>query len=427
MCNNNLNSDKQKSTESTESEPHTVTFDRETDEYWPPRLTAFDQWAPPVPNGKQPLAVEYSGLRSKQEIKNDPDADSDKEPNYCSWSDERVWTSHEHAFDLRESDGIERYGHGSDLIFLLQNERRHYFGPEGGDPFALIDFDDAVNIDRIRDDSGDQVEIRASIHPAAWEIVERAGFAALSSSAADQRETEAGLHCYVEGGLPDGTKTISDSLPEHPDFPGAEIEVYDGGRCIRVTRFHIPGTATDIQPAQELIDDLTDRFVFRAEGSPDPNREPDKDREAIQNVEYTTDIEDVYDGIYHTDPSDISLRSEQTEERGDGTRSYDPSWEKSESGTRLMAGEDVFYYRKGEVALDVLHVVALEERIVSDPRDHPAGAAWFEAIEALRNRGAHIPVLVRNAGDFLEAQLDGWDPTEADHKRLREHERGGNR
>lgn len=85
------------------------------------------------------------------------------------------------------------------------------------------------------------------------------------------------------------------------------------------------------------------------------------------------------------------MRSKQTREHSNGTYSYDPSWVHSESGTRLGVLEDVWIYRKGMIALDALQLVALEERIITDERKYPEGRDFWKAVDALRDRGAHIP------------------------------------
>jgi hypothetical protein len=49
----------------------------------------------------------------------------------------------------------------------------------------------------------------------------------------------------------------------------------------------------------------------------------------------------------------------------------------------------------GQFPLDALQVVALEEGIIFDEQDYPNGQAFWDAVEALRRRGAHIPEFVR--------------------------------
>jgi hypothetical protein len=44
--------------------------------------------------------------------------------------------------------------------------------------------------------------------------------------------------------------------------------------------------------------------------------------------------------------------------------------------------------------LNALHIVALEERLVSQPNGYPSGETFCNAVEALRDRGAHLPKYV---------------------------------
>lgn len=80
-----------------------------------------------------------------------------------------------------------------------------------------------------------------------------------------------------------------------------------------------------------------------------------------------------------------------TEERSDSSKSLDPCWTHSESGTRLAEVDDGWIYRDGMISLDALQVVALEEGLITDERAYPSDAAFWEAVDALRDRGAHIP------------------------------------
>lgn len=102
-------------------------------------------------------------------------------------------------------------------------------------------------------------------------------------------------------------------------------------------------------------------------------------------------MQDVFDAIQHTGPTDIRLRSSVTEERADGSKSLDPSWTTSDSGTHLAEVDGGWIYRKGMIGLDALQIVALEEGIITDERAYPNGEQFWDAVEALRDRGAHIP------------------------------------
>jgi len=153
-------------------------------------------------------------------------------------------------------------------------------------------------------------------------------------------------------------------------------------------------------------------------------REPELSKEEVENVETTEDISDVFDAIQHVAPSDIRLRSEVTHERSPKEKDLDPAWTTSKSGTRLGQVGDGWVYRKGMVGLDALQVVALEEGIVRDVGQYPTGEEFWRAVDALRERGAHIPELdePEDEGKPVAAipsleQLDGHERRRACSKR----------
>lgn len=114
------------------------------------------------------------------------------------------------------------------------------------------------------------------------------------------------------------------------------------------------------------------------------------------------------------------MDSIQTKSHSDGTYSYDPSWRHSESGTRLGVLDDVWIYRKGMIALDALQLVALEEHIITDEREYPEGEKFWEAIEALRERGAHIPTFEASASYDGESRSSTTD-AEVDEEKIATH------
>ena len=330
---------------------------------YPSAITARDAWLPWSDwDRKQPNASAYS------------DAE-----NPYSWSDPANWTSFEHAGRVATTTDAAGIG------FVLQDRADPYADDPGPDPFCVIDYDDARDPET------------GAIHPVVREHVERA------DSYADVSHSATGVHVPVIGTLPDGVRTIDDDLPHHPDFPDASIEVYDGKRFMAFTGRHIEGTPRDVRDAQAFVDELAAEFATVAEGTPDGlTHEPEKTRAELADVETTTDMQDVLDAIQHTGPSDIRLRSTVTHERSDGSRSLDPSWSNSKSGTRLAQVGDGWVYRKGMRRLDALQVVALEERITTSEDDYPSGEAFWKAIDALRERGAHIPEYDGSAGEDTE-------------------------
>jgi hypothetical protein len=264
---------------------------------------------------------------------------------------------------------------------------------------VLIDYDDARDPET------------GAVHPTVREHIDRAG------SYADVSTSGTGVHILARGALPDGVKAIEAHLPDAEGFADAEIEVYDSARFVAMTGQHIAVSAARVTRCQHFINELAEEFATVAEGTPDEMlREPEKTAAEIADVETTNEFQDLLDAIQHTGPGDIRLRSTVTQERGDGSKSLDPSWASSESGTRLAQVGDGWVYRKGMVGLDALQVVALEERIIHDEREYPSGEEFWQAVEALRERGAHIPEYEAEDGALTEALpvalLDTLEPDE---------------
>jgi hypothetical protein len=257
---------------------------------------------------------------------------------------------------------------------------------------VFFDFDD------VRDpDTGD-------IHPVALEIVADADtYAQVSTSGT-------GIHALGYGEFPDHVKSVKADLPTELGFPDAEIEVYESARFVAMTGDKMDDFSDEVCECQAVIDDVCERFVTTPASRPDElEREPDLSREELADIETTDDMSDVFDAIKHTGPRDIRLRSTVSGERGDGTKSMNPSWAQSKSGTRLAEVDGGWVYRKGMVGLDALQVVALEERIISDETKYPSGGDFWDAVDALRERGAHIPEYDPSDDDTPDRDDDKWD------------------
>ncbi|WP_423751084.1 hypothetical protein [Salinirarus marinus] len=307
---------------------------------------------------------------------------------FVSAQDPDVWRDYETVVDWCDKlDGYEP-------AFNIRN-REDYPDEE----FVLVDYDDA------RDPESGEV------HPVVREHVERA------TSYADVSTSGTGIHIFCRGELPDGVKAIGAELPEDERFPGAEIEVYDSGRFSAMTGDHIANTPRTTRDCQKFVDDLADEFATVAEGTPyEMLREPEKSKEELSDVETTHDVQDVLDAIQHTGPRDIHLRSTVTHERADGTKSLDPSWAQSKSGTRLAQVDGGWVYRKGMHGLDALQIVALEERIITHVDEYPNGDDFWDAVDALRQRGAHVPEYEPVEGEPVSTlplvRLAALDPSE---------------
>ncbi|EMA55367.1 hypothetical protein [Halococcus thailandensis] len=274
-----------------------------------------------------------------------------------------VWTDRDTA--AKWCEHLSGYG----LALNIRDREDH---PD--EDLVLIDYDDARDPDTER------------IHPTVCEHIERA------DSYADISTSGTGIHILLRGELPEDVKAIEAALPDHSEFPDAEIEVYDSGRFVAMTGEHIRATPRETTAAQGFVDDLADEYATVAEGTPDELvRDPENSRAELADVETTTEIQKVFDAIQHTGPRDVRLRSTVTHERSNGSKSLDPAYRDSESGTGLAEVDGGWIERKGLHGLDALQMIALEDRIINRPDQYPEGEEFWQAVEALRERGAHIP------------------------------------
>lgn len=176
------------------------------------------------------------------------------------WSKPRMWTNFENAKWHGENvDNLDGFG------FIIQSESKPY--NSNPDPYSLIDFDDARNPET------------GKIHPYALHLIRKA------NSFAEVSVLMAGIHLLVIGKLPDDIGKIDMPLPEHPDFPDASIEVYDGGRFMALSGNHIEGTPLEINESQETIDEAVEDYrEWKAEQTTEENNKEshtDDEREAV--------------------------------------------------------------------------------------------------------------------------------------------------
>jgi hypothetical protein len=257
---------------------------------------------------------------------------------------------------------------------------------QDGEPHvALVDFDD------VRDPE------TGAVAPAARRVLGQ-----LAATYVEWSPSGAGIHALGRFSLPGDLTSLAIDLSS-PRYPDASIELYTGSRYTTVTGDHIPGAGRVIRDISGPVDSLladhqeaVDAALDRA-GASEPS--PTDSAESgipgsLTSLKETTDIETLYQVIERTTPSDLYLKSPVTEVRNDGTRSRDPCWADSDSGTRLAEFNDGWMWRDGELALDALQVVALEEGIVHDPAEYPSGSDWWKALDALRARGVPVPKLV---------------------------------
>lgn len=291
---------------------------------------------------------------------------------HVSWKDTDNWTTFEHAMEW-----VESYPGMRPAICLpprpteLNDEVRT----------ILIDCDNVRNTE-----TGD-------IHTQAARFLHHLGvYTALSTSGE-------GLHGIARSSLPEGYKqscVIELNAWDHSAELGTpKIEIYAADRFVALTGAHVVDTPTDCVDVSERI-----HGIIEANGSLDRSTGgeytlPDGSDRGDDPPQVTgkrpTPAKRIIAALDRLRPGDIRLKSTVTNERGDGSRDLDPSWASSKSGTRLAELSDGWIYREGMVPLSALQVVALEERIITSVGDYPEGEQFWQAVEALRNRGADLP------------------------------------
>jgi hypothetical protein len=284
--------------------------------------------------------------------------------NQWSWSNPENWTSAE-----RTQEWLDMHPFVDGRAFILQGEGDDNYNGEP-DPYLFVDYDDVAD--------GDGTEPA----PEAIELMNRLGL-----TYTDYSTSGTGLHQIFRGEVPNDVRTIQFELPNG----AGEVEIYDCKRVCIMTGKHVADTPVDPQPVDEdALEALADEH---GKQSAEVDREdwgPDFDRDDLDGMDSTSNIQAIFDAIHQIEPRDIRLKSDLTEEREDGVLSFDPCWARSESGTRL-GWDSGFIYRKGDIGLDALQVVALEEKIIRSETDYPRGEDWWTAVDELRDRGAHIP------------------------------------
>lgn len=266
-----------------------------------------------------------------------------------------------------------------------------------------------IDCDNVRDrDTG-------VIHPDAWDMLRDWDvYVALSTSGT-------GLHGFGYAPLPEGYKpTAVTSLKQWPFSDDPKMEVYAGDRFVAATGEHIEDTPTECKwvgvQIREFFKEHGEKAREYVTDGETGGYEPDnasQTEETYSSGDSTGDVEEVFAALDRVRPRDIRLRSTLTNERGDGSKELDPSWATSKSGTRLAQVSDGFIYREGMVGLSPLELVALEEGIIASVGDYPSGSQFWDAVEALRDRGADIPEYERSEKKSELSHLEEISATSA--------------
>ena len=312
-------------------------------------------------------------LTDDRKIPRAPYENPDHHDKFVSWKEQDIWTDYATAAEW--ADKLPGYGVASCVPAYEDNTI---------DRVILFDFDNC------RDPH------TGAIHPEAWAFIDQYDLPAFLSTSGT------GLHAFGWGSIPDDIKPSFERALDEWDHATAaggepELEVYGSARFFALTGEHITETPLSAPDLGEMGHDMYNRYG--SEIKPAHEHTPSTPSDALDDVESTASHDVIFDAIARTNPRDIRIRSTVTEERADGVKSLDPSWESSDSGTRLAMLDDCFLYRKGNHRLDCLQLVALEERILSDPSEYPTGTDFFDAVDALRDRGARIPKFVGVAKD----------------------------
>jgi len=352
---------------------------------YPHLAQAFDSWVCWKDLGRKQPHSPFSDLPNYAE----------DGPDQWSWSEPENLTDFDTAYDwAKKVPDYEGVG------FIVQDESDPYQEP--ADPLVFIDLDDVV------DDTG-------NVHPYAWMLVERTG------TYADVSVSNTGIHIIGVGSLPDGVRTIQDDLPDHPDFPDAEIEVYDGKRFCAMTGKWLTASNRDVTDIAPWTNRLARRFeTTDPTGQREDSGKVDIDNSAFEDTEYTDNFDKIKDAIDSVGRRDIRVKATETNERSTGVIDYDPNHRVSHSGRGMawFPDREVWVDRDGQHYMDALQLVAVEERIVSGPNTYPDGEDFWKALERLRERGANIPRYTKKDADRLGMYSTQQDDTEQFAKAL---------
>ncbi|WP_136689995.1 hypothetical protein [Halorhabdus amylolytica] len=380
----------------------------------PDPVKQWDYWVLWDFQVKQPRAPWKAGHCYKTEWKQDGDVDPRTD-----------YSQAKAAADLGASLLHEHYGFPDDPpekvgpTLLLPHEGPDTPGPDVADPSLLfIDYDDVI--------------VDGEIPGEVWDVAaEIGGPLFVSRSYFDSDKDKAGLHQLARGTLPGSVTTVNAEFGTR-----GHIEIYYRSRMTGFTWEHVRGTPTDELPeATDAVASVVDTYAnptTKRRASIDPDEQAERTPledltppEELADMNTTDDMDDVFSAIKHVTASDIRLRSGLTEELG-VRKSYNPSWEHSDSGTRLgydrINGNETWIYRAANQPVDALQVVAREEGITRDVTRYPSGGAFWKAVEALRSRGATIPYYEGNNGthpDYLRLFEDTDDEEDQRRKALR--------
>jgi len=368
---------------------------------YPPALLEREQWMgrrgklPFAPWGDRDADLECSHTTCPAHAPDDTPEDVVAECPDCRAHREGATTA-ECDHDARYKWGHAAHYVDGEHVDMVEPDRRldgRVFIQREADPFAFVDGDD------VRDpDTGE-------VHPAFVRILERLG-----ATYADVSTSGAGVHAYYRGALPgeQGQAVFQiDSDPWGSNDDPPTVEIYANTHVCVATGEHVAGTPADVAPWDaDVVAALLEDHGARKD--PDPatvDHDTHRDRADLEDHtpsatgadETTDDVRDVLAAVDRLTPRDLPLRSRQVGTDATGWEKWDPSTYRTSSGNDSLhrpPGEPVFHDFKHGESFGVLSLFAAEQGILSRPWDRLAGADWWDAVDAARDRGAPIPEYV---------------------------------
>lgn len=330
----------------------------------------------------------------------DSAADTPRRPHWrgdfaVSWTDPNDW----HSFDEAYAAVQEQASWGLGYVFAAGNA-----DVEGG--YSALDLDGCV-------EDGSPVEWLPSLEPF------QGGYAEFSPSGG-------GIHIPLPSLEPPAwwhNVHKTDEEHEGVEFYTKKFFTFTGDVVDDPWR----GGVGDIDQATlddwlaEAYENLTGEDPRARPSRPSPsqstNREPEKSREELADIETTTDYDDILDAVDQLRPRDLRLSSSKTEEENAEYESWDPGYRVSQSGKSLKRhkASGIFFdmsvpnSRGGYDGFGLLSLFAAEEGIISDPWDRLDGDDWKTAVDRARDQGAPIPEYVGGGDLPTEAKQTGSD------------------
>jgi putative DNA primase/helicase len=309
----------------------------------------------------------------------DASADAPRRPHWrgdfaVSWTDPDDWHSFQDAVEAAEE--TDSWGIG--YVFARANDDfpRGLYG--------------ALDLDGCADEDGMPKDWLPSLDPFFDE-----------DAYMERSPSGTGVHIPLVGfEPPEWWSNVHFSEDEHEG-----VEAY-GKKFFTFTGDQLRGSGDGVADAGEFVEEwllevyteITGEMPPELQPDDDEQREPEKSREEIEEIETTGNTDDVLDAVDHLRPSDLRLSSSYTEDENGDWESWDPGYRSSSSGTSLKRHKASGLFKDFAEAepsrctwFGLLDIFAAENGIISRPWDGLEGDDWWDAVEAARDAGASIP------------------------------------